>query len=275
MNFFRKLFYSAVIGAAVVLSSCKAKEEITLDEKILFPTPINTIEEPELKIAGERQVCIEEIVKEHAVPFIEDTIYFHDSNKSRYNNAMQKYSGIEAETARLWEGLKQRAVQYASVTIIPRELIGKQKKSVLIVFPSAFEKCKSKEDIVSFIVDHEGKHAEDNANGITLCGKKITYELIIQMGPQNYQDILELRAYEHQIKKIQLKQRKVSGECASQILTAYFITYTRVLNTGIKGNKYSITAIQKAKYFPIINLETKEIILLEQEQKTPETPKLQ
>ncbi len=266
MHFLRKMFYSTVIGAAVILSSCKAKEDLKLDEHVLFPVPVCAEADPEQKIADQRQACIEDLIKEHEVPFIADQIYFHESNKERYTDAMKDYGGIEAETELLWDGLKLRAAQYASITIIPRELIGKQKNSVLIVFPSAFETCTGKEDLVSFIADHEGMHALDNANGINLCGKKITYDLITQMGPQRYQDILELRAYGNQIDKIHLKQRTVSDKCATQILKAYFVMYNRVMNAGLKGNAYSISALQDAKYLPMLNLETKEILLFEKEQ---------
>lgn len=273
MQSLKKILYYTITGAAIALSSCKAKEEIQLEERVLAPVPLLAYSDPEQKMACKRQEYLEDILQEHKIPFVSDIIYFHSTNKEKYDKAMQQYPGIEEETDILWRGLKQKESLFSAVTILPRELIGKQKKSVIIAFPAAFETSRKEEDLLSYIIDHEGKHAEDHANGIMLCGKKITCEIIAQIGPQKYQDILELRAYGNQIEKMHLQQREVSEKFASKMLFAYFIAYRRVLNSCLKGNVYSVSAVQEAKYLPIINFETEELFLFEKKQPSAEEKK--
>lgn len=273
MHFLKRLVYSIAIGVPLVLYSCKAKEDIKLDERLLFPVPICTEADPELNTAEQRQSFLENLIKENPMQYAADIIYFHESNKKRYTRVMKKEYSLDVTTSQLWEGMIARKNYYASLTIIPRDLVGKGKRSVLIVMPSAFEKITKEEDILSFILDHEATHVNDNATGIELGGEKITPEIISSIGPLKYQDIIELRAYEAQLVQIESSKRNVSEECKTLVIKAYFRTYSQVLRDALKGEKYSLLAIQDAKYLPMVNLENKEIVLFKKEQKAQETPK--
>ncbi len=270
MHFLKRLVYSIAIGVPLVLCSCKAKEDIKLDERLLFPVPICTEADPELKTAEQRQSFLENIIKENPMQYAADIIYFHESNKERYTCVMKKEYGLDVTTSQLWEGMIARKNYYASLTIIPRDLVGKRKKSLLIVMPSAFEKVKKEEDTLSFILDHEATHVNDNATGIILGGEKITPEIISSIGPLKYQDIIELRAYEAQLMQIESNKRNVSEECKTLVIKAYFLIYSRVLGDALSGGKYSLLAIQDAKYLPMLDAETKELLILRKEEhKTP------
>jgi len=258
--YMKKLLCSVVLGLAVGLFSCKSKEEKYYDSPLLFSAPLG-MPVQEDTLVQERQSELEDIIEEHKVPYIADIIYFDDSLKERYVTAMkEEYDTEEQISANFWKKFNENILKYVCVTIMPRHLVGKGKDSIILVFPTAYDKKESQEDLVSFIVDHEAVHAKDNATGITLAGEKMTPETIDKMGNKKYEAIMELRAYGHQLMQIEDRKRKVSQTCMDFIVHMYAIIHRRLLFKAQTDN-HVMSAIEQAPYLPMIDLQSKKLIL--------------
>lgn len=181
--------------------------------------PLSTVSIDNKYIAKKRQQTVEEIAKE--APYIGHIFYFDETQRERYiQSLMNEYGFPKKGCEQLWEEIGKRKEQAFALTIIPREQVGTGKKSYVFVYPKSFQELRKKEDLESFIVDHEGKHAEDNAIGIELCGQKITYEQIERIPA--YYAVAELRAFDNQYYQIQ-KGRQVSEECRRFVKFRHFM----------------------------------------------------
>ena len=256
----KKLLCSVVLGLAVGLFSCKSKEEKYDAAPLLFSVPIGApVQEDTL--VQERQSELEDIIEEHKVPYIADIIYFDDALKGRYASVMKKEYGTEEQiSANFWKKFHENILKYVCVTIMPRHLVGKGKDSIILVFPTAYDKKESPEDLVSFIVDHEAVHAKDNAEGITLSGERMTPETIDKLGNKRYEAIMELRAYGHQLMQIEDGKRKVSQICMDFIVHMYCAIHRRLLFRA-QTDKHVMSAIEQAPYLPMLDLQSKKLVL--------------
>jgi hypothetical protein len=250
MKSLREIVLIAMLAAAC--TGCKTKEPII---EPFLPVPVGAYTEN--TEAQERQEQLEEIAAKHSISNIADIIYYDEAFKERYVQAMQtEYSARREVAEHFWETFSERP--YASVTILPNNLVGKGKNSIMVVFPAALE--KNSEDLLSFLVDHETVHAKDNKTGITLAGEKITPEIIKKMGTKNYENIMELRAYGNQLVQIEDRIRDVSAKTKDFVVKMYCLLHSKVMGHAV-SNKYSMSAIKQAQYFPMMDLDTKKLVL--------------
>ncbi|MBW2970421.1 hypothetical protein KY319_04840 [Candidatus Woesearchaeota archaeon] len=220
--------------------------------------PLSTVSIDPQYIAKKRQQTIEEIAKE--APYIGHIFYFHETQKERYIQALMNDYGFPKKGCEmLWEEIDKRKDQAFALTIMPRDYMGKGKKSYVFVFQKSFEELRKKEDLESFIVDHEGKHAEDNALGVELCGQKITPDKIDQI--PLYSQIVELRAFDNQYCQIR-NGRQVSIPCGNFIKLRHFLLFWALFN---QKDKYAQDAVKQTKYVSLIDLMTGEIEMWEKE----------
>lgn len=238
-----------------ILTGCASKQDI--QQFYFLP------QTEEQTTAQKRQKLLENILEKHSIPHVADIIYYQESLKQRYSDTMKKTYGFEPDqTNKAWQGIGTRTPEYSAVTIIPRELIGQNKDSVIIVFDSLFEQSSGLEDLLSCLLDHEAVHAKDNAKGIELNNQRITPEIIKKIRPGVYQDILELRAYANQIKQVQTRKRKVSQRCYEETAKAYSRVYNRLMFDGIfKGNSYAFYSFVKAPYAVLKDMNTNQTTL--------------
>jgi hypothetical protein len=256
----KKLLCSIVLSLAVGLFSCKSKEEKYSGFEPIFPVPIGTLVQEDT-LAQERQSELEKIIEEHKVPYVADIIYFDDSLKERYTSAMKKeYDTDEQLSERFWEQFREDVLKYVCVTLMPNHLVGQGKNSIVLVFPTAYEKMECSDDLLSFIVDHEAVHAQDNSEGISLSDEKMTPEMIEKIGTKRYEAVMELRAYGHQLMQIEEGKRKVSRKCMDFLVEMYCAIHRRLLYRA-QTDRYMMSAIKQAPYLPIIDIRSKKLVL--------------
>jgi hypothetical protein len=257
MKSLREIVLVAVLTVASFCTGCKTKEPF-IEPFMPVPIGVYVTEGGEQTEAGKRQAMLEEIIQEHNVPHVADIIYYDELNHERYYRVMHTTYGVSRKSADIpWEKVGEVKGKYGAVTIIRQNQVGQGKPSIMIVPATIFEKHQDKQDLVSFVVDHEGVHAKDNATGLALNGEKVT---IAQVGKQLYHDILELRAYNNQMLQIE-QGRDVSEECKELVCNAYYRHHQRVLVSAINGNKYAQAAMAFATYTPIIDLDCKKVLL--------------
>lgn len=252
MKSLQEIILVTVLAATPFCTGCKTKEPII---EPFLPVPVGAYTED--TEAQERQEKLEEIAAKHRISNIADIIYYDETFKERYVQAMHAEYGTRRKVAEhFWQNFSEKP--YASVTIMPNNLVGTGKNSIMIVFPAALE--KSNEDLLSFLVDHEAVHAKDNKTGITLAGEKITPEIIKKMGTKNYENIMELRAYGNQLVQIEDGVRGVSAKTKDFVVQMYCLLHSKVMGHAV-SNKHSMSAIKQAQYFPMMDLDTKKLVL--------------
>jgi len=247
----RKLLWSTILAVSIA-AGCQTKEPML--ERIL-PVPVGTqVWDTE---AQERQEQLEEIVEKHKIPHIADVIYYDDIFKDRYVHGMQSEYGTRKIVAEhFWEEFSKNP--YVAVTIIPNKLVGQGKDSMMVVFSDAFN--REKEDLLSFLVDHESVHAQDNATGVILAGEKATPEVIKKIGAKKYEDIMELRAYGNQLCQIEDKKRVVSRKTMDFVVEMYCQLHGKILARAM-SDKYAKSAIEQAPYFPMFDTQSRKLII--------------
>ncbi|MBW3001851.1 hypothetical protein KY338_01665 [Candidatus Woesearchaeota archaeon] len=256
MKSLREIVLIAMLTAAC--TGCKTKDSF-IEPFVPVPIGIYVTEEGEQTEAGKRQEMLERIIQEYDVPHVADIIYYDEINHERYYQVMHTTYGVSRKSADIpWKKVGEVKGKYGAVTIIRQNQVGQGKPSVMIVPATIFEKHQDKQDLVSFVVDHEGVHARDNATGLTLNGEKVT---IAQVGKQLYHDILELRAYNNQMLQIE-QGRDVSQECMTLIANAYYHHHQRILVSAINGNEHAQAALNFATYAPVIDLDQKKVLLI-------------
>ena len=257
MKSLREIILITLLSAAALLSSCKTEEPF----EPFMPVPVGDYitEDGVQTEIGERQAELEAIIQEYGVSDVADIIYYDELNLERYHQAMYNAYGVSRKSANIpWDRVGKKKGEYGAVTIVPESKVGIGRPSVIIVPSTVFEKHKNKQDLVSFIVDHEGMHTRDNATGLILNGEKVTLD---QVGRALYKSIIELRAYNNQLVQIE-KGREVSEKCKDLITGAYCMYHQRLLVKAINGNKYAQAAMAFALYIPIIDLDKRKKVLI-------------
>ena len=240
-----------IAGALALSALFGCKTETTL-ESFPLAEPVST----ETSTAKKRQSFLEQIIEK--TPYIGGVFYYDESQKEKYlKTAEKEYCFTEKDAIALWTEIGRRKQQAYGLTIMPRDLTGAGKNSIIFSFPVMFENSKNTDDISSYIVDHESHHAKDNALGIELCGEKITPEKIPKI--PIYYDILELRAYSNQITN--MGKRQVSEECKRLIATKYFTIFWQLFSISLK-NEYAKSAILQESYLPLLDVQTKNIVIV-------------
>ncbi|MBW3004493.1 hypothetical protein KY310_01545 [Candidatus Woesearchaeota archaeon] len=258
MRSLREILLVTVLSVASFCGGCKTEEQFI---EPFTPIPVGAYlnEDGEQTELGKRQALLEEIIQEHNVPHVADIIYYDELNRERYYQVMHATYGVSRRSADgPWEKVGAISGRYGAVTVIRESQVGEGKPSVMVVPETVFEKHQNKQDLVSFIVDHEGMHARDNATGLLLNGEQVTIE---QIGSELYKNIMELRAYNNQMLQIE-KGRAVSDKCKNLIANAYHRHHQSILIQAINGNKYAQAAMAFAVYAPVIDLDRKKVLLI-------------
>ncbi len=262
MKSLREIILITLLSATALLPSCKT-EEPYIDPFMPVPVGAYITEDGVQTEIGERQAELEEIIQEYNVKHVVDIIYYDELNLERYHRVMHATYGVSRKSANIpWDEVCEKKDEYNAVTIITESRVGIGKPSVIIVPSTVFEKHENKQDLVSFIVDHEGMHARDNATGLTLNGEKVTLD---QVGRELYEDIMELRAYNNQLVQIE-KGRAVSEECRELVISAYCAYHQILLVKAINGNKYAQAGIAFGSYTPVIDLDKRKKVLIRREE---------
>jgi len=257
MKSLREIILITLFSASALLSSCKTNEPF----EPFKPLPVGAYitEDGEQTEIGKRQAALEDIIQKYAVSHVADIIYYDELNLERYHQVMYATYGVSRKSANVpWDRVGQKKGLYGAVAIIPESKVGVGKPSVILVPGTVFEIYSGKQDIVSFIADHEGTHAKDNATGLMINGEKVTLE---QVGRKLYANIMELRADNEQLMQIE-KGRDVSDKCKELIVQAYCLHHQRILLAAINGNKYARAAMKFAAYIPVIDLDKKKKVLI-------------
>jgi len=98
---------------------------------------------------------------------------------------------------------KKNRNTYASVKYMPYNL-GKGKTLPIFVFNPVFEKLDSEAQLLNVLIDHESFHVRDIVSGINMNnGIRIDYTNICELNPDSFKDLLEIRALDNQIKKLE------------------------------------------------------------------------
>ncbi|MBD3362048.1 hypothetical protein GF358_04635 [Candidatus Woesearchaeota archaeon] len=245
---------------SIILACCSSTKPIQLTETQLNPIPVGAQEQT---IKQKRENLLEEILEQNPCKHIKKIIYYEDENKDTFCKLIeQEYNATRAQSTKLWHGLATRQEEYAALTLSSRQQTAQGKQSICVIFPKLFQIRENKEDILSCIVDHEYIHAKDNFEGIILCNEKITNEIIKKIKPLNYQDILELRAYSHQLEQIEKGKRKTSKSCKKEAIYKYTEAYIRVRD---QKNKYANQALKQAPYFPFPDIPNDKLLLYRKE----------
>ncbi|MBW2972903.1 hypothetical protein KY346_00755 [Candidatus Woesearchaeota archaeon] len=210
--------------------------------------------------AEERQRTLEEIAEFE--PNIEDIIYFHENNKERCYESLDRVFGISSgEFEKYWNSLSKKKKTFAQ-TSMPERCLGKGKKSVIIIFPNVFEQYGLNE-LKSIVNHHESVHALDHANGIRLCGEKI---LPSKVGDGMYLNMLELRAFHNQLKEIENGFR-VSERFKDLLIRHYNFYFNKLLLWKFQGHKYATAAINETLFMPSKSLKTGKLYLMKRPQR--------
>jgi hypothetical protein len=263
MRSLREIVLIAVLTAVSVCAGCKTKEQFI---EPFTPVPIGSLDHDlslEETIAAERQEELEEMIKEYKVPHVADIIYYHESNKSRFQAVMNREYGLSRRgSANIWNKIGASKKPFSALTLLPQSQMGKNKPSVIVVRSSLFRYSKKKEDLVSTIVDHEGMvHAKDNATGLRLNGELV---LLKKLGEKLFASIMELRAYHNQLVQI-AAGRDVSQECRTAVGIAYQALYQYVRIKALNGNRYARAAMREVIYMPVLDLDTRTFRIIKRE----------
>ena len=168
---------------------------------------------------------LEQIIKKHNVEHVEGIYPYSPETKQELFDTMRERYNYDEKIIRFYERqLEMRRKITGLVVMLPRDRIGQGKDSLICVFEGLSNYVHTKADLESEIVDYAGHRARDNANGITLCEKKIGVNEINIITPIVYQDILDLRARTYQICQLVRKKTEIS----EKFRQALFLKYLKI-----------------------------------------------